>query len=155
MHTLGYSPYTTPVGSPFGSPKASLYARVGLNLRTLSKLAVAVFFCFYLAFFTRWKKPVPANLIISELLASNFTLTRAPAAVNLEQLVDSSPMLGICYQQKALLQGIPDSVCQKLQVGMRVSSYLCAGFVVNRVLILAGLRACSVCGWSICSSALT
>lgn len=44
----------------------------------------------------------------------NYTLTRAPAVVHLERRVDVDPMLGICFNQKPVLQGVADYVCQDL-----------------------------------------
>ena len=45
----------------------------------------------------------------------NYTLARAPAAVHLERRIDVDPMLGICYNQKPTLQGVPSHVCEDLQ----------------------------------------
>jgi hypothetical protein len=117
-HATPYSsPFSSTFPSPFTSPKPGHHGRAGLSLRTLVKLVPALFFCMYLATLVSWRRPVSATTIINELLASNFSLARAPAVVHLEDLVDSSPLLGICQGQKPMLQGVPSYVCQRLQVG--------------------------------------
>ncbi len=78
------------------------------------------------------EQPLPADPLAAlpawlTAAGSSFNLSRPQPVVELEQLLEAKPEIGACYQQRQLLQHMPDFVCRRLQV--RRSAWLLAGWL--------------------------
>lgn len=82
---------------------------------------VVAIYSLYLTTSAHWKQSADKEVDILDTLfldftrRGNYTLARAPAVVHLERRVDVDPMLGICFNEKPVLQNVPEDVCQELQ----------------------------------------